>query len=93
MFSFYICNIENLKSLDDNKLNDCCLNLESSLSQNNCSNINDIDLFSELWVFREIIHVKDDTMINILNYIINLDSFPNAYIAYRMMLTILVTTQ
>ena len=54
IFSF-IFNIENLKSLDDSKLIDSCLNLESSLNHNNCSDIDAIDLFSELRVLREII--------------------------------------
>lgn len=57
IFSF-LFSIENLKSLDDNKLKDSCLNLESSLNHNNCSDIDGIYLFSELRVLREIIHLK-----------------------------------
>jgi hypothetical protein len=34
--------------------------------------------------------VENDTPIDIINYIKRLYSFPNAYIAYRIMLTILV---
>ncbi|XP_035830929.1 uncharacterized protein LOC118480273 [Helianthus annuus] len=49
------------------------------------------DLFEELKMLREIIHVESDTLTNILTYIKNFNSFPNAYIAYRIVLTIPVT--
>lgn len=42
-------------------------------------------------VLREIVQVEDNSLIDILNQIKRLDSFRNAYIAYRIMLTILVT--
>ena len=41
-------------------------------------------------MLREIVQVDDNTLIAILNQIKRLDSFPNVYIAYRIMLTILV---
>ncbi|TMW84936.1 hypothetical protein EJD97_024098 [Solanum chilense] len=40
---------------------------------------------------REIKKVEDNTQIEVLNQIKRFDSFPTAYIAYRIMLTILVT--
>ncbi|KAK4729464.1 hypothetical protein R3W88_022452 [Solanum pinnatisectum] len=67
------------------------LNLECSLKHNTHSNIDGLDIFSELKVLREIIKIEDNTLIEILNQIKRLDSFPNAYIAYRIMLTIPVT--
>ena len=35
--------------------------------------------------------INENTPINVLNYLKRLDSFPNAYIAYRILLTISVT--
>ncbi|XP_070055245.1 uncharacterized protein [Nicotiana tomentosiformis] len=80
-----------LRSQDDENLKKNCLNLECSLKHNSNSDIDGLDLFYELKVLREIIHVEDNTQIDILNHIKRLDSFPNAYIAYRIMLTIPVT--
>ena len=47
----------------------------------------------ELKVLREVIQTEENkkTPIDILNYIKKLESFPNACIAYRILLTILVT--
>jgi len=80
-----------LRSLNDGNLKTHCLNLEFFLKHNNQSDIDGLDLFSELKVLREIVQVEDNSLIDILNQIKRLDSFPNAYIAYRIMLTIPVT--
>ena len=77
-----------LKSLDDNSLKEHCLNLECSLKYNNYSDIDGLDLFSELKILKEIVQMEDNSSIDILNHIKRLDSFPNAYIAFRIMLTI-----
>ena len=37
-----------------------------------------------------IMQIDENTPINVLNYLKMLDSFPNAYIAYRILLTISV---
>ena len=42
-------------------------------------------------MLREIIQVEDNDLMKILNQIKRLDSFPNTHIAYRIMLTVLVT--
>ena len=47
-----------------------------------------LDLFLELKVLKEIIQIEESAPIDILNYIKRLDSFPNACIAYRILLTI-----
>ena len=36
--------------------------------------------------------IDENTPINVLNYLKRLDSFPNAYIAYRILLTIPIMT-
>ena len=35
--------------------------------------------------------IDENTLINVLTYLKRLDSFPNAYIAYRILLTIPIT--
>ena len=90
IFSF-LFSIKNLKSLDSNNLKEYCLNPGRSLKHNNHSYIDGLDLFTKLRIVREIIQVENDIPINILNYIKKIDSFPNAFIVYRRMLTILVS--
>ena len=52
-----------------------------------------LDLFSELKVLREVIQIDENknTLVDILNYIKKLEYFPNACIAYRILLTIPIT--
>ncbi|KAK4720458.1 hypothetical protein R3W88_010691 [Solanum pinnatisectum] len=90
IFSFLFSG-KKLRSLDDENLKKYCLNLECSLKHNTHSDIDGLDLFSELKVLRKIIKAEDNTLIEIPNQIKRLDSFPNAYIAYRIMLTIPIT--
>jgi len=67
-----------------------CLKLEKSLKHDNLLDIDVFDLISELNISREIIGLEDDKPIDILNYKKRINSFPNAYIIYRIMLTILL---
>jgi len=67
-----------------------CLNLEKYLKYDNLLDLDDLDLFSELNILKEIIGLKNDKSINILNYVKRINSFSNAYISYRIMLTISV---
>lgn len=90
MFGF-LFSIQKLKSLKIGSLKESCLNLEHSLKYNETSDIDGLDLYFELKILREIIQVEYGTPIDILNYIIRLDSFPNAFIVYGIMLTIFVT--
>ena len=87
----FLLSIQKLKSLEIRSLKEFCLNLERSLKHNENFDIDELDLFSELKILREIIQVENDTPIDIVNYIIRLDSFPNAFIVYRIMLTIPIT--
>jgi len=50
--------------------------------------VDGLDLYLELNILKEIIELENDKPIDILNYIKRINSFPNAYIAYRIMLTI-----
>ena len=80
-----------MKSLDDDSLQKYCLKLESFLKHDVYYDIDGLDLFSKLNVLKEILQLKYYTPIDILNYIKRLNSFPNTCIAYRFLLTILVT--
>jgi hypothetical protein len=64
-----------------------CLNLEGSLKHD----LNGLDLFLELKVLKEILQIEESTPISILNYVKRLDSFSNACIAYRILLTMPIT--
>jgi hypothetical protein len=63
------------------------LNLEDFLKHD----LEGLDLFLELKVLKEILQIKENVPIDILNYIKRLDSFPNACISYIIFLTISVT--
>ena len=68
-----------------------CLNLESFLKHDVYYDIDGLNLFSKLIVIKEVMQIDENTPINVLNYLKRVDSFPNAYIAYRILLTIPVT--
>ena len=68
-----------------------CLNLEYFLTHETYSNIDGLDLFSELKVLKEVLQINENSLIYVLNYIKRLESFPNACIAFRILLTISVT--
>jgi hypothetical protein len=87
----FLFNFKKLKSLDDDGLQNKCLNLEGFLKHDIDYDLDGLDLFSELKVLKEILQIEESAPIEILNYIKRLDSFPNACIAYRILLTIPVT--
>ncbi|XP_021997124.1 zinc finger MYM-type protein 1-like [Helianthus annuus] len=87
----FLFSIKKLKSLDQKILKEKCIYLKKFWNYDNHIDIDGLDLFEELKMLREIIHVESGTLTNILTYIKNFNSFPNAYIAYRIVLTIPVT--
>ena len=88
---FYLTSFTKLKSVDNDSLQKYCLKLEDFLKYDVYYDIDGLDLSSKLNILKEILQIKDYTSIDILNYIKRLDSFPNACIAYRILLTIHVT--
>ena len=68
-----------------------CLNLEYFLTHETYSDIDGLDLFSELKVLKEVLQINENSLINVLNYIKRLEYFSNACIAFRILLTIPVT--
>ena len=68
-----------------------CLNLESFLTHETYFDIDGLDLFLELKVLKEVLQISENSPINVLNYIKRLEYFPNACIAFRILLIIHVT--
>ena len=86
MFDF-----KTLISLDEESLKKFCLNLQNILTNGNHYDLDGIDLFSELKVLKAIMPKENNTAIDILNYINEMNCYPNTSIAYRILLTIPVT--
>ena len=86
IFDFWF-NFKKLKSIDDNGLQNTCLNLEGFLKHD----LDGLDLFLKLKVLRKILQIEENAPIEILNYIKRLNSFPNVCISYKILLTIHVT--
>ncbi|XP_020415594.1 uncharacterized protein LOC109948089 [Prunus persica] len=82
---------EKLNSLDDCDLKNSCSHLESILKNDKFSDVDGEDLFVELKVLRELLPKVNTTATAILNFLKRLNCFPNAFIAYRILLTIPVT--
>ena len=87
----FLFDSKKIKALDEDELKKYCINLEKFLRFNEYSDIDGLDLFSELKVLREVLREEISTPIEVLSYIKTLDSFPNVYIAYKILLTIPVT--
>ena len=62
-----------------------------NLTHETYSDIDNLDLFSKLKVLKEVLQINENSPINVLNYVKRLEFFPNACIAFRILLTILVT--
>ena len=86
----FLFDLKTLKALEENELKNYCFNLQKFLKECKHLDIDGFDLFFELKVLREFLKVEINNPINILNYIEELDSFPNACIIYRMLLTITI---
>lgn len=67
------------------------MNIETALQNDNQCDVDADDLYVELKLLQK--NLPDEKMgaIDILNYLKRLDCFPNGCIAYRILLTILVT--
>ena len=87
----FLFSVKKLKLLDCTLLKEKCLNRKKSLKHDNLLDADGLDLFLELNILKGIIGLENDKPIDILNYIKGINSFPNAYIAYRIMLIIPVS--
>ena len=87
----FLFDFKKLKSLDEDILKRYYLNLEDVLKCDGLSDIDGLDLFLELKLLREVLHRENSSPSETLDYIEKVDSFPNASIAYKILLTIPVT--
>jgi hypothetical protein len=87
----FLFNSENLKSLDDNDLRNCCTTFVETFSHGNNSDVELDDFFCELKVLRSSLPEELMSAVEILHFVKAADCYPNVSIAYRVLLTIPVT--
>jgi hypothetical protein len=80
-----------LCSLDDKSLLSSCTQLEMALKSGQQFDVDGEGLHIELMFLQQFISNKDMQPRDILKFIKRMGCFPNAYIAYRILLTIPVT--
>ncbi|PWA78549.1 zinc finger MYM-type protein 1 [Artemisia annua] len=80
-----------LNSFDDNTLKSHCAHLEVALKNNEQSDVDAKDLFVELRLLNKYLPKENLGPSDILNFLKEQNDFPNAMIAYRVLLTIPVT--
>ncbi|XP_022883344.1 zinc finger MYM-type protein 1-like [Olea europaea var. sylvestris] len=88
----FLFNMDRLKSMPFDSLLKSCMNLEQYLEHNGHSDIIGDDLCSELIVLRCYLTSEIKRAIDVLHYLKKMNGcFPNACIAYKILLTIPVT--
>jgi hypothetical protein len=87
----FLLNSERLKSLDDHDLQKCCTTFAKTFSHDDSSDVDLNDFISELQMLQ--VTLPDNLMsaLEILQFIIIADCYPNDSIAYQILLTIHVT--
>ncbi|XP_074318756.1 uncharacterized protein LOC141655583 [Silene latifolia] len=83
----FLFDSEKLKSLGEKELRECCLTFHSTYT----SDVDINDLYSELKVLQSTLPNTLLFATDILEFIKSVDCYPNASIAYRIFLTVLVT--
>lgn len=87
----FLFDLKKLKSANIDSLKLYCANLEMVMKDGELSDINGKCLFSVLRILREMIPKDAKMAIQVLNFLKMDGCFPNAWIAYRILLTITVT--
>ncbi len=88
----FLFNVAKLCVMTDEEMKDHCMKLSLALSDGLKHDIDGCDLFSELKVMREMIPQKTNTALEALQFLKSVEgTFPNAEVAYRILLTIPVT--
>ena len=82
---------ETLQSLDDTSLKSSCDNLGAVLTKDGKSDVDANELYVELKFLQNFIPKENMGPVEILKFLKRHDCFPNASIAYRVLLTIPVT--
>ncbi|GJS48278.1 zinc finger MYM-type protein 1 [Tanacetum coccineum] len=80
-----------LNLYDDDRLKSCCSRLEAALKNGDQSDISANELYVELRSFNNYLPNKNMRPLDVLNFLKQDDCYPNAIIAYRVLLTIPVT--
>ncbi|XP_023733537.2 uncharacterized protein LOC111881375 [Lactuca sativa] len=81
----------NLRGIEDKDLKSYCHRLEKALKFEERSDIDADELYTELKLFETLETNEFSNPIDVLKFLKELDYFPNASIAYRILLTIPVT--
>ncbi|XP_045802860.1 zinc finger MYM-type protein 1-like [Trifolium pratense] len=87
----FLFSSQNLQLLDDATLNSCCSNLEERLKHNVQFDVVGKEISVELRLLRNMLPGGKMGPIDILNFLKDMNCFPNTIIAYRILLTIPVT--
>jgi hypothetical protein len=80
-----------LKSLNDIELQECCTKFAKMFSSHGSSDVEVNDLISELSVLKLCLTETSISSIEIFEYVRKMDSYPNIFIAYRILFTVHVT--
>ncbi|XP_026429075.1 uncharacterized protein LOC113325050 [Papaver somniferum] len=88
----FLFQVKKLHSLDDSTLKACCIKLQNYLKHGMSSDIDGHDLYAELKVLKSYLPEETERAIEVLNFLKDMEGcYPNAEIAYRILLTIPVT--
>ena len=88
----FLFDLKKLQTADENCLKCWCDKLEEFLKYDRDSDIDGMELFSELQIVRNCLSKETKKAIEVLDYIKMMDCcFPNVWIAYRILLTIPIT--
>ncbi|XP_026385191.1 uncharacterized protein LOC113280827 [Papaver somniferum] len=84
----FLFDLKKLHSADDDSLRDSCAKLEEFLKHDNVSDIDGSGLFSELKFLKEVLPKETKKAIEVLSFLQGTNGYPNAWIAFRILLTI-----
>jgi hypothetical protein len=87
----FLFTLNKLRSLDDERLMSCCTHLKAALKSGKFFDIDGNDLYLELQFLQDFIPTEEMGLVAILKFLKQMRSFPNALIAYRILLTIPMT--
>ncbi|PWA45470.1 zinc finger MYM-type protein 1 [Artemisia annua] len=87
----FLFTCDKLKFCDDDHLKACCSRLEAALKNGDRSDINANELYVELRSLNSYLPTENMRPVDVLNFLKQDDCYPNAIIAYRVLLTIPVT--
>jgi hypothetical protein len=87
----FLLSSSTLKSLNDSELEECCTKFADTFSHDGSSDIEVLDLISELKILKFTLLDLTLCAMEIFEHIRDVDCYPNACIAYRILFTVPVT--